>query len=223
MMPSSSQEKLFPILLLFPTCCCVYYDTHHHACCITNDSSARALSPLPDVRKPPITKAVSSSSAGCTQDYVHREIMVVLCIRVFTLSTGRISYSCDRPSKKLLRKYLAEMGAQCKGCSDSRPHYISHHEYKKRSIRCVGRLDVVVPEVDGQKDCLCLRVQAGRYVVVTVKKESRGLFTLEEVQKNANVASLVWICRRARQRAGIQSGLGRYGLFPQTPILSYDL
>ncbi|GBN96454.1 hypothetical protein AVEN_181779-1 [Araneus ventricosus] len=75
----------------------------------------RALSPLPDVPKPTIAKAVSLSSADkCTQNYVHREIMVVLCIRAdgFTLSTGRVSYSCDRPYKKRLRTSLAEVGAR---------------------------------------------------------------------------------------------------------------
>ncbi|GBO23051.1 hypothetical protein AVEN_99625-1 [Araneus ventricosus] len=75
----------------------------------------RALSPLPDVPKPPVAKAVSLSSADKrTQDYVHREIMVVLCIHAdgFTLSTGRVSYSCDRPSKKRLRTSLAEIGAR---------------------------------------------------------------------------------------------------------------
>ncbi|GBO13910.1 hypothetical protein AVEN_186785-1 [Araneus ventricosus] len=75
----------------------------------------RVLSPLPDVPKPPVAKAASLSSAEkCTQDHVHREIMVVLCIRAdgFTLSTGRVSYSCDRPSKKRLRTILAEIGAR---------------------------------------------------------------------------------------------------------------
>ncbi|GBM09675.1 hypothetical protein AVEN_74873-1 [Araneus ventricosus] len=75
----------------------------------------RALSPLPDVPNPPVAKAVSLSSAGkCTQDYVHREMMVVVCIRAdgFILSTGRMPYSCDRPSKKRLRTSSAEIGAR---------------------------------------------------------------------------------------------------------------
>ncbi|GBN95865.1 hypothetical protein AVEN_101337-1 [Araneus ventricosus] len=75
----------------------------------------RALSPLPDVPKPPIAKAVSLSPPDKrTQDYVHREIMVELCIRAdgFILSTGRVSYFCDRPSKKRLRTSLAEIGAR---------------------------------------------------------------------------------------------------------------
>ncbi|GBM65444.1 hypothetical protein AVEN_71123-1 [Araneus ventricosus] len=73
----------------------------------------RPLSPLPD--EPLVTKAVPLSSAGkCTQDYLHREIMVVLCIRAdgFTHSTRRVSYSFDRPSKKHLKTSFAEMGAR---------------------------------------------------------------------------------------------------------------
>ncbi|GBM36348.1 hypothetical protein AVEN_176049-1 [Araneus ventricosus] len=88
----------------------------------------RALSPLPDVPKPPVAKAVSLSLADKrSQDYVHREIMVVLCIRAdgFTLSTGRVSYSCDRPSKKRLRTSLAEICAHVSDGPSQRA--VGHH------------------------------------------------------------------------------------------------
>ncbi|GBO04326.1 hypothetical protein AVEN_264797-1 [Araneus ventricosus] len=72
----------------------------------------RALSPIPD-EKP---RAVSSFSipAPSSQVFRHQKIMFALPIggKGFTVTTGRVSYSSDQHSRKLLRKVLANIGAQ---------------------------------------------------------------------------------------------------------------
>ncbi|GBM06280.1 hypothetical protein AVEN_82593-1 [Araneus ventricosus] len=72
----------------------------------------RALFPIPD-EKP---RAVSSFSipAPSSQVFRHQKIMFVLTIggKGFTVTTGRVSYSSVQHSRKLLRKVLANIGAQ---------------------------------------------------------------------------------------------------------------
>ncbi|KAF8782548.1 hypothetical protein HNY73_012817 [Argiope bruennichi] len=67
------------------------------------------ISPIPDEESVPVLSIPES----VTQVFKHQKTMVVLCINTggFTVSTGEVSYSSERISRKLLRKVLSKMNA----------------------------------------------------------------------------------------------------------------
>ncbi|GBM29177.1 hypothetical protein AVEN_27794-1 [Araneus ventricosus] len=70
----------------------------------------RALSPIP----PSSLSCSRKYGPKISQDYVHKIIMVVLCIgkSAFTLSTGQVSYSYDASSRKVLKKLLYDISPE---------------------------------------------------------------------------------------------------------------
>ncbi|GBN48736.1 hypothetical protein AVEN_135684-1 [Araneus ventricosus] len=123
----------------------------------------RALSPIPD-EKP---RAVPSFSvpAPSSQVFRHQKIMVVLTIdgKGFTVTTGRVSYSSDQPARKLLRKVLANTGAQKVFFTDVRTK-----NYYKR-IFCKSKLPYqtfILSDREKHSPCVFCHKRCHRWVAI---------------------------------------------------------
>ncbi|KAF8789382.1 PiggyBac transposable element-derived protein like [Argiope bruennichi] len=160
------------------------------------------ISPIPDEESVPVL----SIPEPVTQVLKHQKTMVVLCINTsgFTVSTGEISYSHDRISRKLLRKVLSKLDQSEDGftlCQSIKGLAYTHQiisslaqtvRFTMDRVQYLALADWMMKDGNWRVRRLAFSptVNPEETFVVVPTKQSWGSFTYQDVETNCTVHPL---------------------------------